>query len=152
MKTNFPTINSWTTQSSIYSHKTWGGVWVVIAISSIILSTKFQLFSQISLVAHVSSTYKMIISEIAFISANSEVYICHNPLSKVFYKIVITFCGIGPLVDIFILYEAKFSGSLSTTCSIRNMSKVNSLNFICKSIKKLEHNQLERRDLIGHFA
>ena len=30
LKTNFPTINSWTTQSSL-----WGGVWVVIAISSI---------------------------------------------------------------------------------------------------------------------
>ena len=29
LKTNFPTINSWTTQSSL-----WGGVWVVIAISS----------------------------------------------------------------------------------------------------------------------
>ena len=35
MKTNFPVINSWTTQSSLYSHKTWGGVWVVIAIFSI---------------------------------------------------------------------------------------------------------------------
>ena len=29
LKTNFPTINSWTTQSSL-----WGGGWVVIAISS----------------------------------------------------------------------------------------------------------------------
>ena len=35
MKINFPTINSLTTQSSLYSHKTWGGVWVVIAISSL---------------------------------------------------------------------------------------------------------------------
>ena len=34
MKTNFPTINLWTTQSSLHSHETWGGVWVVIAISS----------------------------------------------------------------------------------------------------------------------
>ena len=51
MKTNFPTIaeftlefktcriknkliNLWTTQSSLYSQETWGGVWVVIAISS----------------------------------------------------------------------------------------------------------------------
>ena len=30
LKTNFPTINSWTMQSSL-----WGGVWVVIAISSL---------------------------------------------------------------------------------------------------------------------
>ena len=36
IKTNFPTINLWTTQSSLYSHETRGGVWVVIAISSII--------------------------------------------------------------------------------------------------------------------
>ena len=36
MKTNFPTINLWTTQSSLYSHETWGGVWVVIAICSYI--------------------------------------------------------------------------------------------------------------------
>ena len=35
MKTNFSTINLWTTQSSLYSHEAWGGVWVVIAISSI---------------------------------------------------------------------------------------------------------------------
>ena len=35
MTTNFPTIYLWTTQSSLYSHETWGGVWVVIAISSI---------------------------------------------------------------------------------------------------------------------
>ena len=34
MKTDFPTTNSWKTQSSLYSQKTWGGVWVVIAISS----------------------------------------------------------------------------------------------------------------------
>ena len=35
MKTNFPTIHLWTTHSSLYSHETWGGVWVVIAISSL---------------------------------------------------------------------------------------------------------------------
>ena len=34
MKTKFPTINLWTTQSSLYSHETWGGVWEVIDISS----------------------------------------------------------------------------------------------------------------------
>ena len=34
MKTNFPTINLWTTQSNLCYHKTWGGVWAVIAISS----------------------------------------------------------------------------------------------------------------------
>ena len=27
-------INLWTTQSSLYSQETWGGFWVVIAISS----------------------------------------------------------------------------------------------------------------------
>ena len=26
--------NLWTTQFSLHSHKTWGGIWVVIAISS----------------------------------------------------------------------------------------------------------------------
>ena len=34
MKTNFLTINLWITQSCLYSHKTCGRVWVVIAISS----------------------------------------------------------------------------------------------------------------------
>ena len=32
---SFPTINLWTKQSSLYSHETWDGVWVVIAISSL---------------------------------------------------------------------------------------------------------------------
>ena len=40
IKTNVMKVNLWTTQSALYSHKTWVGVWLVIA--SFSLSTEFE--------------------------------------------------------------------------------------------------------------
>ena len=68
LKTNFLTINSWTIQ---FVHKTWGGVWVVIAISSLFY-----------FVVSISVTTYFIVMNVALIIEATERYFVYFVTSK----------------------------------------------------------------------
>ena len=63
LKTNFQTINSWTTQFSL-----WGGVWVVIAISSLVRLPKVALSGLCNIFFLVHATYCLLESDEFFLS------------------------------------------------------------------------------------